>query len=71
MLKYLDQIPYAPLLVLALILGLAPFSPMPHIVEKLTMLREGQLHRPLDVFDLFFHGAPLLLLIVKVIRDYL
>ena len=44
---------------------LAPFHPMPHVVEKILMLKNGQLNRPLDIFDLFFHLAPLLLLGLK------
>lgn len=53
-------------IILCLSLGLAPFFP-PHILEKLTMLAKGQLKRPIDWFDLFFHGAPWLLLILKAI----
>jgi hypothetical protein len=45
-------------------LGLAPFTP-PHIVEKLGMLFQGKLVKPIDWFDLFLHGAPWLFLIVK------
>ncbi len=52
------------LVVLCLTLGLAPFTP-PHILEKLQMLSAGTLKRPLDWFDLFLHGIPWLLLIIK------
>jgi hypothetical protein len=62
---YLDRIPYAPLIVIAVIMLLAPFHPMPHAIEKLSMLFKGTLKRPLDIFDLFFHLSPLLLLIAK------
>jgi len=48
---------------------LAPLSPMPHVVEKLIMLWEGTLKRPIDIFDLFFHLAPATLLSLKLIRD--
>ena len=44
---------------------LAPFHPMPHVLEKIIMLKNGQLHRPIDIFDLLFHLAPLLLLGLK------
>lgn len=54
------------LVVLCLTLGLAPFTP-PHILEKVQMLSEGTLKRPLDWFDLFFHGIPWLLLIIKAL----
>ncbi len=48
-----------PLVILACVaLGLAPFVPEPHIVEKLRMLASGTLVRPIDIFDLLMHGAP-------------
>lgn len=50
---------------LAIFMLLAPFQPMPHVVEKLLMLANGQLNRPIDIFDLGFHLAPLALLILK------
>ena len=65
---WLDKIPLAPLALVAVVLGLAPFVPEPHLWEKLKMLAAGTLSRPIDIFDLFLHGAPLLLLIVKLAR---
>lgn len=47
-------------------LGLAPFSPEPHLVEKIRMLAQGTLKKPIDIIDLFFHGAPWVLLVVKI-----
>jgi hypothetical protein len=66
--KWLDRIPYAVLLPLAVFLALAPFNPEPHLWEKLKMLFAGTLARPVDVFDLFMHGTPLLLLALKLMR---
>ena len=65
--KWLDRIPYMYLTPLAILLALAPFSPEPHLLEKLKMLFAGTLVRPIDIFDLFLHGTPLLLLILKVL----
>ena len=65
-LLFLDQLNWGVLLALCATLGLAPFSP-PHIVEKLTMLMKGALVKPLDWFDLFLHGTPWVLLILKLI----
>jgi len=45
-------------LLASLTLGLAPFFPEPHVVEKLGWLYKGLPFRPIDVFDLFLHGAP-------------
>lgn len=39
-------------------LGLAPFTPEPHVVEKLRWLATGHPFRPIDAFDLLMHGAP-------------
>ena len=64
--KWLDKIPLAMLLAVAVFLALAPFSPEPHLWEKLKMLFEGTLVRPIDIFDLLMHGAPLVLLALKL-----
>ena len=71
MFKVLDNIPFALLLVLSVVLGLAPFKPEPHLIEKIRMLLHAQLVKPMDIFDLFLHGTAPLLLMVKVIRLYL
>ncbi|MCI5164840.1 MAG: RND transporter [Candidatus Electrothrix sp. GM3_4] len=66
--SWLDALPLAPLLVVALILGLAPFVPEPHLLEKIRMLATGTLVRSIDIFDLVYHGAPLIVLLLKLIR---
>jgi hypothetical protein len=66
--KWLDSIPYSLLVPAALFLAAAPFVPEPHLWEKLKMLVAGTLVRPIDIFDLFLHGTPLLLLILKALR---
>jgi hypothetical protein len=60
---------YRLLIPLALLLGLAPFYPQPHIVEKIRMLMAGTLRRPIDIFDLVWHAWPFALLAYKVVRD--
>jgi len=66
--KWLDKIPLLPLTMIALLLGLAPMAPQPHVVEKLTMLTQGVLSKPIDIFDLFLHGTPIVLLILKLVH---
>jgi hypothetical protein len=66
--KWLDKIPLTTLLIIALLLGLAPFTPEPHLWEKLKMLAAGELVKPIDIFDLFLHGTPVVLLVLKLIR---
>ncbi len=65
--KWLDRIPYALLLPLAVLLALAPFTPEPHLWEKLKMLFAGTLVSPIDIFDLLLHGTPLGLLLLKLL----
>ena len=66
LLDKIDQMPWLLAIVLCLTLGLAPFVPEPHIVEKLRMLVKGTLTRPLDIFDLVLHAAPFILLAIKL-----
>ncbi len=64
-LSVVDQLNWGMVILLCVTLGLAPFSP-PHIVEKIAMLIRGNLVKPLDWFDLLFHGIPWILLILKI-----
>lgn len=66
--KWLDRIPYSILILAALFLGFAPFSPEPHLWQKLKMLADGTLVKPIDIFDMLLHAAPLLLLMLKLAR---
>lgn len=66
MLKQIDSIPLPFFIVLSLFLGLAPFFPEPHLVEKIKMLANGELSKPIDMFDLLLHGTPWVLLLVKL-----
>jgi hypothetical protein len=62
----LAGIPLWAVIFLCLTLGLAPFTPEPHIWEKLKMLAAGTLVRPIDIFDLLLHAAPFVLLVLKL-----
>ena len=68
--NWLDRIPFAPLVMISLMLGLAPFVPEPHVWEKLKMLVDGSLGKPIDIFDLFMHGTPWIILGLKTIRHF-
>ena len=67
--RWLDRIPLLWLALIAVWLALAPLLPEPHLIEKLRLLSQGALHRPLDIFDLLLHSAPLLLLVLRLSRD--
>jgi len=68
MLAALDRLPLLPLTLAALALGIAPVFPEPHLWEKLRLLSEGNLTRPIDIFDLLMHGLPVLVLALRLIR---
>jgi len=61
---WVDNLDWVLIIVVCLTLGLAPFKP-PHIVEKLQMLAKGNLVKPVDWFDLFLHGIPWIVLLLK------
>jgi hypothetical protein len=66
--NWLDNLPWEVLILGSLLLGLAPFFPEPHLVEKIRMLWQGTLSRPIDIFDLLMHAAFPLLLLLKIGR---
>ena len=63
---FADNISFGMIIIFCLTIGLAPFSP-PHVVEKIMMLLKGNLVKPIDWFDLFFHGCPWIILGLKTI----
>ena len=70
MLDFIDKISYTYLVLFAVLMGLAPFVPKPHLVEKIQMLFAGSLTKPIDIFDLLFHSIPLILLGIKLFKDH-
>jgi hypothetical protein len=70
MLNWLDRFRWTLLLVVSRWMAIAPITPEPHLVEKLRFLAQGTLVRPLDIFDLALHGTPLVLVAVKLLRQW-
>ena len=68
MLNWIDKLPVKALFIIAVLFALAPFRPEPHLFEKLRMLSEGALTRPIDIFDLFMHSLPIVILAIRIIR---
>lgn len=64
-----QKIPYSTLIIGGILLGLAPFFPEPHSIEKIRMLMNGELKRPIDIFDLFYHLLPEVLILIKYIIE--
>ena len=70
MTRWLDSLPWAAVAIACATLGLAPFLPVPHVLEKLGMLLRGQLVRPIDWFDLVLHGSPWAILVGKAVLAF-
>lgn len=68
--KWIDKLAIAPLAIVAIMMAVLPFNATPHLLEKLGMLAEGSLQRPIDIFDLFMHGTPAVLLIIRLYRQF-
>ena len=66
--RLLDGIPLGVIIVFGIALSLAPFYTQPHLLQKLQMLYDGRLHRPLDIFDLVWHSMGLVLIALKLVR---
>jgi hypothetical protein len=66
---WLEKIPTGILFAAAVLMLLAPFFPEPHLAEKFKMLMAGNLRKPLDVLDVFWHLFPSILLVLKLIRN--
>ena len=66
--RWLDRIPFYLLIPITVWMAIAPISPEPHLVEKVRMLSQGTLTRPIDMFDLLWHIAPMVLLALKARR---
>jgi hypothetical protein len=68
MFKLIDKIPLNLLTFFAILMALAPFTPEPHLLEKSRMLMDGELERPIDIFDLFWHSFLLVILLIRLLR---
>ena len=67
--RWLDRIPMLWLALIAAWLLVAPVVPEPHLIEKLRLLVQGALTRPIDIFDLLLHSVPAALLLLRLWRD--
>jgi hypothetical protein len=57
------------IVLLCITLGLAPYSPEPHIVGKIRWIAGGAKGMQLqDYFDVVLHGFPFVLLVIYLIR---
>lgn len=67
--KWLDALPWSLLSIAALLFLLLPIYPEPHLFAKARMLTAGTLTRPLDIFDIFYHCLPSIMIIIKMLRQ--
>ncbi len=56
-------------LIASLTLGLAPFSPEPHIWKQIMNITLGRKMLVMDWLDLLMHGAPWIALIVLLVLE--
>lgn len=68
----LDTISWPLLILFGVMLAVAPWpmAPEPHLVEKIRMLTQGTLRKPIDIFDLLLHCAPIAFMILKAWKDF-
>lgn len=62
----IGALPWPTLLIIAALIGGAPFVPEPHLVEKARWLVEGYPFRAIDWFDILWHAWPLALIAIKL-----
>ena len=62
----INRLPWWIVILLSATIGLAPFVPQPHLLEKLQMLSRSELRQIVDIFDLLFHASPLAILFLKL-----
>lgn len=68
---WIDRIPLPLLIGVAVWMAIAPITPEPHLLEKLRMLSQATLVQALDIFDLLMHSTPMLVLFVRLWRQFL
>ncbi|MBN2158324.1 MAG: RND transporter [Spirochaetes bacterium] len=66
MMQFISRIPWALIIIACLTVGLIPYNP-PHVWQKTVLMLQGRLVNPADLWDLFFHALPWILLVGKVI----
>lgn len=65
--RFIQELPFPILIVIAMLMLGAPFVPEPHLVEKARMAMNGTLTRPIDLFDVAWHLLPSALLVWKTV----
>ncbi|MDH3335594.1 MAG: hypothetical protein OEL50_03015 [Rhodospirillaceae bacterium] len=65
---FIDRLPTFPTILIGVWMGLAPFIPEPHLVQKFFMAINGVPFKAIDVFDVFMHGGLAILGVLKIWR---
>lgn len=66
MINRIKSISWPIVVIMCATLGLAPFSPEPHVIEKLRLLFTGNLTAAIDILDLLMHGVPFIIALIKI-----
>lgn len=67
LLRWITSIPWGVLVVFSIWMLIVPISPEPHLWQKLGWLHSGHPFTILDIFDVFWHLLPTILLIIKAV----
>ena len=68
LINFIDGLPAFPTIIIGVWMGLAPFMPEPHLVQKFLMAMNGDAFKLIDVFDVFMHGSLGAIAILKIWR---
>lgn len=63
----LAMIPLPILAFFSIFMLIAPISPEPHLAQKFNWLMTGQPFKAIDIFDVFWHLLPSILLVLKLV----
>lgn len=62
----LAAIPWPILMIMSAFMLIAPISPEPHLIQKFSGFVEGAGFNLVDIFDVFWHLFPTLVLVLKL-----
>lgn len=68
--KFLDSLPFAPVVLMGAVFAIMPIVPEPHLVQKAQMLMQGVTLVPMDWFDIVLHGGAGVLALLRLRRRW-
>jgi hypothetical protein len=65
--RFLDQLTWPSLILLAIVLAILPLQPEPHLVQKARWIVEGRPFAVIDIFDVVLHLSGVVLIVLKLL----